>query len=317
VETRSSNILVGAVVLALTVAMFAFVLWISRYSGETKRPYDILFHQSVSGLAVGSAVAFKGVPVGSIKTIALVPEKPDVVRVRIELGPDVPILDGVTAGIEGVGFTGVSQIQLQGAMAGAKPITDAGPWGAPIIPSRAGTLGKLLDSAPELLNRISELAKHLNELLNPANQKSIAGILKNTDRLTDTLADRGPELGAAITELRTTLKAATGAANAIEKLSTDTNGVINSDAKPLVADLRATLSNANATLAKIDKVADAAQPGAEQLSTQVVPNADALIREMREATAQLGALATKLDEDPAGALIGGRRLPDYIPPKAK
>ncbi|HPU14459.1 MAG TPA: MlaD family protein, partial [Polymorphobacter sp.] len=94
-ETRSSYVLVGAVALALTVALFAFVLWIARYSGDEKKLYDILFRQSVSGLAVGSAVAFNGVPVGQIKTIALVPDQPEVVRVRVELGGDVPILEGV------------------------------------------------------------------------------------------------------------------------------------------------------------------------------------------------------------------------------
>jgi phospholipid/cholesterol/gamma-HCH transport system substrate-binding protein len=317
VETRSSNILVGAVVLALTVAMFAFVLWISRYSGETKHPYDILFKQSVSGLAVGSEVAFKGVPVGQIKSISLVPESPDLVRVRIEVSPDVPILQGVAATIEGVGFTGVSQIQLEGAMAGAKPITKPGPWGAPVIPAVAGGLGKLLDSAPELLNRISELSQHLNELLNPANQKAISGILANTNRLTGMLADRGPELSGAINDLQKTLKSATAAADAIEKLATDTNGVVNDDAKPMIADLRTTLGNANTTLAKINLAVDTAQPGIDHFSNGVAPNTDALLRELRETTAQLGALAAKLDEDPAGALVGGRRLPDYVPPKAK
>jgi phospholipid/cholesterol/gamma-HCH transport system substrate-binding protein len=28
-------------------------------------------------------------------------------------------------------------------------------------------------------------------------------------------------------------------------------------------------------------------------------------------------VAAKLDEDPAGALVGGRTLPDYVPPKPK
>jgi phospholipid/cholesterol/gamma-HCH transport system substrate-binding protein len=317
VETRSSYVLVGAVALALTVALFAFVLWIARYSGDEKKLYDILFRQSVSGLAVGSAVAFNGVPVGQIKTIALVPDQPEVVRVRVELGAEVPILEGVTAGIEGVGFTGVSQIQLTGAMRGEKPITENGPFGAPLIPSRPGTLGQLLADAPQLLNRVSELTQHLNEVLSPANQKSLQGILHNTNRLTDSLADRGPEIAASVAELRKTLAAATAAAAAVEKLSGSANAVMAEDARPLIADLRKTVVSANVTLGKLDAVLDAAQPGVDQLSNQIAPDANALLREMREVTSQLGAVAAKLDEDPAGALIGGRRLPDYDPAKAR
>ena len=316
-ETRSSYVLVGAVALALTVALFAFVLWIARYSGDEKKVYDILFRQSVSGLAVGSAVAFNGVPVGQIKTIALVPNQPEVVRVRVELGGDVPILEGVTAGIEAVGFTGVSQIQLTGAMRGEKPIIENGPFGAPLIPPRPGTLGQLLANAPQLLNRVSELTQHLNEVLSPENQKSLQGILRNTDRLSDSLADRGPEIAASVAELRKTLAAATQAAAAVEKLSNSANVVMSEDARPLISDLRKTVVSANVTLGKLDAVLDAAQPGVDQLSNQIAPDANALLREMREVTSQLGAVAAKLDEDPAGALIGGRRLPDYDPAKAK
>mgnify|MGYP003466550844 FL=1 len=316
-ETRSSYVLVGAVALALTVALFAFVLWIARYSGDEKKVYDILFRQSVTGLAVGSAVAFNGVPVGQIKTIALVPAQPEVVRVRIELGADVPILEGVTAGIEAIGFTGVSQIQLTGAMRGEKPITENGPFGAPLIPPRPGTPGQLLANAPQLLNRVSELTQHLNEVLSPENQKSLQGILRNTDRLSDSLADRGPEIAASVAELRKTLAAATQAAAAVEKLSNSANVVMSEDARPLISDLRKTVVSANVTLGKLDAVLDAAQPGVDQLSNQIAPDANALLREMREVTSQLGAVAAKLDEDPAGALIGGRRLPDYDPAKAK
>ena len=316
-ETRSSYVLVGAVALALTVALFAFVLWIARYSGDEKKVYDILFRQSVTGLAVGSAVAFNGVPVGQIKTIALVPAQPEVVRVRIELGADVPILEGVTAGIEAIGFTGVSQIQLTGAMRGEKPIIENGPFGAPLIPPRPGTLGQLLANAPQLLNRVSELTQHLNEVLSPENQKSLQGILRNTDRLSDSLADRGPEIAASVAELRKTLAAATQAAAAVEKLSNSANVVMSEDARPLISDLRKTVVSANVTLGKLDAVLDAAQPGVDQLSNQIAPDANALLREMREVTSQLGAVAAKLDEDPAGALIGGRRLPDYDPAKAK
>ena len=118
---------------------------------------------------------------GQIKEIALLPRSPDAVRVRIEIKADTPILHGTTAAIEGVGFTGVSQIQLTGAMAGASPITEPGPFGVPVIPPRAGALGQLLASAPELLNNVSALTASLNELLNPANRQSLSHILGNVD----------------------------------------------------------------------------------------------------------------------------------------
>src|SRR3546814_13519642 len=77
-----------------------------------------LFQQSVNGLAKGSGVTFSGVPSGQVKEIQLWKKDPSFVRVRISVKEDVPVLQGTTATIQGVGFTGVSEIQLDGAVKG-------------------------------------------------------------------------------------------------------------------------------------------------------------------------------------------------------
>lgn len=319
-ETRSNYVLVGGVVIALTIALFAFVLYLAKFSGSDKKAYDIFYRTSISGLAVGSPVQFKGVPVGQIKDIALLPRSPDAVRVRIEIKADTPILHGTMAQIEGVGFTGVSQIQLNGAMVGATPIDEPGPFGVPVIPPRAGALGQLLASAPELLNNVSALTASLNELLNPANRKSLGNILASADKLTGSLADRGPEIAGALAETRATLKQATAAAAALTQLTQRANGLLTTDAAPLVHDLTLTAAHANDTLAKVDSLVTSAQPGIDAFTTQTLPATAQLLRSAQDATDRLGALAGKLDEDPAGALLGGRRLPNYtapgyVPPK--
>jgi phospholipid/cholesterol/gamma-HCH transport system substrate-binding protein len=312
-ENRSNYAIVGAVVLAIVLALFAATLWLAKYSGGDDKPYDILFDQSISGLAAGSPVVFNGVPVGKIEQIALVPDQPHLVRVRISVSPEVPILQGTTATVEGVGFTGVSQIQLTGAVKGAKPITAPTPYGAPLIPPKVGGLGQLLASAPELLKNVSLVASRLAELLDPENQQSITNILHNIDRLSKSLADRGPEIAATLVEARTTLKAATGAMEKVERLAGSADTFLREDARPLAADLSATLRTANTSLASIERLTTAATPGVEELSAETIPEASQLIRELRALTAELNVLATRLEEDPAGALSGGKRLPDYDP----
>ena len=126
-ENRSNYAIVGGVVVALVFAMFIAVIWLARFSGSDDQKFDIFFKQSLTGLAVGSPVAFNGVPVGAIDEIKLLPETPQFVRVRISVAEEVPVLQGTTAAVEGVGFTGVSQIALSGAMQGAEPITAPGP----------------------------------------------------------------------------------------------------------------------------------------------------------------------------------------------
>jgi phospholipid/cholesterol/gamma-HCH transport system substrate-binding protein len=316
-ETRSHYAIVGAIVVALTIAMFAAVIWLANFSGSSAKRFDIFFKQSVNGLAVGSPVAFNGVPVGKIEEIKLLPDTPQFVRIRISVNKDVPVLQGTTAAVEGVGFTGVSQIQLSGAMQGAEPITKKGPYGVPVIPPRVGGFGAILASAPELLNNVSRLTERLADMLDPANRKSFAGILANTEKVTGALAERAPEIAQTVVEARETLKVATATLKRIDALASSTNTLLTEDGKPLVTDLRRTIQAAEASLARIDALAAAAKPGLDTLNAETLPEANRLLRDLQDLSDQLGAVAGKLDEDPAGALIGGRSLPNYVPPKSE
>lgn len=314
-ENRSNYVIVGSVALAMVIGVFLMAMWLARFSGGEKRDYDILFKQSITGLALGSPVAFKGVAVGKISQIQILPDRPDIVRVRITIEEEVPILEGTTAAVEGVGFTGVSQIQLSGAKEGAKPITGPAPYGAPLIPAGGGGLGELLSTAPEVLNNVARLTERLNDLLKDENRAALSGILKNTEVTTAALARSAPDLAVAISEARTTMTTATATLQRFEALAGSGQSLIDGDLRPLAADLRRATARAETTLAQVEAITAAAQPGVAQLSSQTVPEATQLIRELRETTARLGAIAAKLDEDPAGALIGGRRLPEYQPGK--
>lgn len=121
-ETRANHIWVGLVTLLLLAALAGFIVWIAGLSAGTQKSYDILFKQSVSGLANGSEVSFAGVPVGQVSDIELWKRDPDYVRVRISVKDDVPILAGTTATVQS-SFTGISTILLDGARAGQAPIT--------------------------------------------------------------------------------------------------------------------------------------------------------------------------------------------------
>src|SRR6476660_5623052 len=193
-ETRSNYVMVGAVTLALLVGTLAFIVWLAGLSNKTTKCYDIYF-RAVGGINKGSNVSFSGVPVGQVTKISLLPNRPEFVWVRIEVDQQTPVLQGTTAQIHGVGFTGVSEIQLDGAVRGSPPISQPGPQGCPVVPSTSGGLGALLNSAPELIDRIQRLTERLTELLSDKNQNSIADILENIDATTKVIRERAPEMG--------------------------------------------------------------------------------------------------------------------------
>lgn len=308
-ETRSNQVLVGSVVLGILVAIAIFLVWLSGISGGRTKEYDILFKQSVEGLNVGSSVSFAGVPSGQIKQIALLKDNPEFVRVRIEVKDETPILQGTTATISGVGFTGSSQITLDGAVKGAPPITDLGPEGVPLIPTKRGGLGALLSSAPQLLERISTLTERLTELLNDKNQKSFAGILAHVDKLTGDLADRGPEIAATIAETRVAVQKAGDAAEKIGNLA----GTVDGQAGPLIADLRQATASAKRSMDTLDETLKEAKPGVQTFSRQTLPEIGQLVRDLRVMADSLTSVANRVDTGGAGGLISSPRLPDYKP----
>lgn len=310
-ETRSNHVLVGGVVLALLVGLLAFIVWLAGFNTSSEQRYDIFFKTSVDGLAKGSAVTFAGVPVGKVEEIKLLPDSPEFVRVRIAIDDETPILQGTTATIAGVGFTGVSQINLDGAVTGAPPITEVGPYGKPVIPTKPGALGELLSSAPELLNRISALTERLTLLLDDKNQKSISGILAHVDRLSGDLADRGPEISAAIVQLKATMEQAGNAAQRVGDLAETTNGVMASEVRPAMANLNKATTAAQHTMESLDAAITDARPGIKAFSTQTIPQINQLARNLAEMSESLNAISAKLDRGGAGAVLGGAKLPDY------
>lgn len=317
-ETRSNHVLVGSVVLALLLAVVLAAFWFSRISEGNDEQYDIFFKQSVNGLAKGSSVTYSGVPSGQVKEIELWKRDPGFVRVRITLKPGTPVLQGTTATVQGVGFTGVSEIVLDGAVKGAPPITcpeegsrSVCPEGVPVIPTKPGALGELLNNAPQLIERLSTLTERLTEMLSDRNQAHIAGILENVDRLTGSLADRGPEMAATVAETRATLQKVGATADEITKLIGTTNSILEDDGRPLVQDLRKTLQSASHSLDTLDKTIAEAQPGVRTFSRDTMPEVNLLVRDLREMSRSLRAISQKIDQQGAGSLLGNEPLPDY------
>jgi len=312
-ENRSNHILVGSVILCLILALVIFTVWLARLGDGSDNAYDIYFAQSVSGLARGSGVTYSGVPIGQIEDIALVPDNPEFVRVRIRVNEDVPVLEGTTATIEGIGFTGVSQISLDGGVRGADPLDDAGPGGVPVIPTRPGAFGELLNSAPRLLERLTTLTERFTELLGDRNQNSIAAILENTQRLTEELSAQGPEITATLAESRIAIREAGIALNEIGELADTTDNLLGSEGLALMRDFRSAVASAESSMAALNRTITAAEPGLNAFSQHTIPEISQLVRDLGKMSETLTAVFQRINREGAGSLVSTTQLPEYEP----
>lgn len=319
-ETRANHVWVGVVTLLLLGALALFFVWLAGLNKGEQNEYDIFFKQSVSGLAKGSEVSFAGVPSGQVSEIQLWPTDPEFVRVRIKVDEATPILLGTTATIQG-SFTGVSTILLEGARRNAPPLTCGGegvgktacPEGVPVIPTKPGGLGELLANAPLLLERLATLTERLTVTLSDENQASLRGILANTERMTGDLAQATPQVERTMAELQVTLREASEALDQFEKVTASTDRLLNEEGQNLAAQMRQTLNSAESAAKSLSATLDDARPAARQLSESTLPAAEATLRDLRETSRSLRSITERIENQGAGGLIGGQKLPDYKP----
>lgn len=330
-ETRSNQIIVGSVVLGLMVGLVFFLVWLSQPNREGRKSYDILFTQSVGGLTKGAQVTYSGFPVGQVDLVELDRRNPEVIRVQVTINDTVPVLaatresiaqnnpDGTTASLAQVGFTGPIQVELntpRSLAAGQRQaLTTPGPYGNPLIPPRPGGFAAILNNAPEVLEQFRQLAERLTDFFSPRNQESIALILENVQELTKSLGDRGPEIAATLAEARTTLRASSVAIERFGKLANTTDAMINREGAATFAELRQTLNRAQQALGSLETAVADVRPGLQTFSQRTLPEAGALMRDLRATSESLRNVSERLEQRGVQGLLGSEPLPDYKPRK--
>lgn len=319
-DTRASHVAAGAAVLLLAVALPLLLVWSSEEAGTPTVEYAIDFARPVDGLARGSAVTLSGVSVGEVEEIAVRVDDPELVRVRIRVDADAPVLEGTSATLRG-SLTGASGVALDGARRGAPPIAcpPAGascPSGAPLIPEALGPGGAGATSAPELAARAAGLAERMRELLSERNRRSVSGIGRNMRRLRQALGARGHEIRGMSAEARSTGRRMAEASRQVRAAESSGRALVRDEIRPTLARLGDAVASAKRAGRSIDGAAAELRPGLEGLRRQTLPEAKQLAAEARRLGSAASAVRDRAKADGAAALLGPRPLPSYQPRRA-
>jgi phospholipid/cholesterol/gamma-HCH transport system substrate-binding protein len=196
-ETRARYALIGAFMLAVIAASFAFVYWLENKGGFGERHYYRLrFDSSVSGLQPGSAVLFNGIRVGEVTGLGLDAEHPDQVLATIGVVSGTPVRSDTRVGIESQGLTGGAAVTLVGGDSGSPPVT-AENGELPLLTAEPGagqdwqSLGRevlrkldniLTDNADNLHSAIANFNTFTDVLAR--NSDKIEGLLGGLEKLT-------------------------------------------------------------------------------------------------------------------------------------
>lgn len=157
-ETDKHYFFEGLFIIGFSIAAAIFAVWLGSPGRHDDVLYRIHFPDSVSGLTVGDPVTFRGVDVGTVKSMSIDPDNSLLVRVDVRLRKETPVKTDTRASLAMKGITGVVNIELNGGDPAARTLLAVTPEGKiPEIPSEKTGLKVVLDELPKLVEKFSSI----------------------------------------------------------------------------------------------------------------------------------------------------------------
>jgi phospholipid/cholesterol/gamma-HCH transport system substrate-binding protein len=306
-ETKANYVLIGAFTIGISLFLLLFALWAAKYSSDRSwQQYQVVFNEPVTGLTVGSGVQYNGIAIGTVEELSLAPQDPRRVIARVKLQADAPVKVDTRAKMSMTGLTGTTFIQLTGGSPEAPRLTARDNSEVPVIQTEPSALQNIADTANRLVAR-------MDEVLSDENVQRIAQTLEHIEQTTGAVAAQREDLRELIVNAR----------DASAKLGTtldSTNRAIAGIDRELVQKLPGVVAKLEATLAKIDSAAGSADKILSENRTAISSFAnDGLgqlgptLGEMRTLLRDLRRISERLDNNPAGYLLGRDAAKEFEP----
>jgi phospholipid/cholesterol/gamma-HCH transport system substrate-binding protein len=313
-ETRASYILVGSFVLALVAALVGVAVWIAGVEFD-KAPakYMTYFTGDVTGLGVGSAVRYRGVPVGSVSEIRLDPQNVERVQVVMEVSIDTPIKEDTVAQLALQGITGVAFIQLTGGTRTAARLS-AGKGKMPIVTSKQSALQEVLGKLPQVVEKAVVVADRISDLFNKQNLDAISATLANLENFTNSLGSKKGELQLLLRDGREAANSLTFAINDIRAATNkfgkrvapfmDKSEQTMTKLQATMADIRQAATTINRIAASAQGLVDDNRGPIRDFSQSGLYEFSQFISEARVLVDSLTRLTNRIERDPTHFLFG-------------
>jgi phospholipid/cholesterol/gamma-HCH transport system substrate-binding protein len=297
VKGKTNYVLMGLFVLVLSFAFIAVILWLSAGGGgRSYTEYLVYMRESVAGLSRDSTVTYHGVDVGRVRDIGLDPVRAGEVRLLLQIDEGTPVREDTVAMLETQGLTGLAFVNLTGGHADSPLLVARSGQSYPVIESRRSSWGRLDRAVEEMLSNLNDVSGLLKMLLNDENRQSFARTLAQLDALTAGLSGRSDELTGALDDLAAVARHA-------REASAGLPGLI-AQLERAASALEGMADEIRATGATVDRVVRARDRDLQRFTGEALPEAAAMINEMRRAAENLRRFSGQLARDPAVLLRG-------------
>lgn len=301
--------------LFLIIALGVFVvgsLWVAGlHPGGTERAsYEVLMKSS-GGVRQGDPVRVAGMEVGRVQEVDLRPGVEWPVLFRIGLDATIPVTEAASARLTTDGLLGSPYLEIDPGPAGEPPLPADTPIPGLEVVSTADAMsgiGQLSDRAGVALDEVTVLLQSLSARTGPLlerfemlmSDQNLASISESLTAMRDTMQEAGPRLTSLMTRLdELAIELEAGVAG-IPDLTADLQG--------LVGDLRTALGPEGERMSSLLDSAGDSVSSMEMNKGEL----EAMVRDLRLATANLKAFTESIKERPS-ALVRGNKGPDRKP----
>jgi phospholipid/cholesterol/gamma-HCH transport system substrate-binding protein len=308
-RARPNYAIVGVFVLGLTAVAIAVPLWLASGGVSLARHdrYIARFEESVSGLSRGAPVTFRGLPVGTVREIALDVADRDRVRLVLEVARGTPINQDTVAVLVFQGLTGIATVDLAGGSRASPPLSPTPGEPYRVIRTAPSTMRRLEAGVTELIADLEGTARSANALLGDETRVALQRTVADVQQLVHAFAGRSGDVHAAIGDAAESLRHAAEASARLPGLVARIGR--GAEAVERVADEVGRVGVATRTA--VDEASAAAKDASravQQLNGESLVELQRLLAEMADATAALGRLSRELERN-RGALLGGQQQP--------
>lgn len=190
-ETEGRYTLVGILVVIVTVLMTASIVWLTGAADRIAyQTYTIYFkHQSLDGLAVGSAVKMRGIKVGVVAGYRFATGSDEAVSVTARIDEGVPIHVGAAAYIKRNLVTGIATMEITNGVSNSPLLVDVRPGERyPVIAEGSSDIDQVATAVSRLALNGSQVLDKMNQLMSDENREAVGTTLANLKELSEYLA---------------------------------------------------------------------------------------------------------------------------------
>lgn len=312
-EPRAHHVLIGLFTVVSLGAALLFALWLGQTGTDRQYVwYRVIFERGVSGLSEGNTVQYSGIRVGDVMELSLDPDDPRRVRVLIRVDSEVPIRQDTRAGLVLTNITGSMSVDLQGGTP-ESPLLEGGHRDSPtVIIADPSTLSTVLASSEQLFTKIDSLLTNANALISEDNVDNLSRILINLERASTGMLAQGGQIDQLMMRLTSTSIQAEETLATYRQLGDKANALLDTEGRDMLASARRTLLALEASASRLDELTETNRGSLDQGMRGVGELAPAL-RELRSTMRNLNRVVQRLEDDPAGMLLGREPIQEFNP----